>query len=439
MNPKLPKPLHDALARRQAPGGHPPPELLSAFAEQALAVGEKQRVTEHLAQCSQCREVVFLASSAAEEPLVEQEQDVAQDKAGWQVLPVFAAKPEEVAASGQLRTVMRAESKPTASKPEPRRKWALRLVWAVPVAAVVLLVAGVVVQRQWQRPAALSSTTVASNTPTVAQSAPNDQMTAELKSPAAKSAGAPEAPPKAVSPAGEKAAKPSAQKAAGAAIGGAAADSETQMAQKARRAALAKLEASQTSSAMLAGHYETEVAAAPSPAPVTAGAASDAAASNRAARAAKDETGQPVMARAQPKFEKPTLVTRGPGAEPRQWRISDEGYLEYRATSPEAAAESQRGVQGGWTRVLAGDQPPRFRVVAVIGEHVWAGGLDGALFHSADGGQQWSKALLESTKGREKSIIVSIRFDDPQHGVVVTNTGARWSTSDGGVSWSLQP
>lgn len=46
---------------------HPDAESLNAFAENALAVDERERVATHLAVCGYCREVVFLAQDAAEE------------------------------------------------------------------------------------------------------------------------------------------------------------------------------------------------------------------------------------------------------------------------------------------------------------------------------------------------------------------------------------
>jgi hypothetical protein len=44
---------------------HPDAESLSAFAEQALATQEREQVLTHLAGCSRCRQVIFLAQQAA--------------------------------------------------------------------------------------------------------------------------------------------------------------------------------------------------------------------------------------------------------------------------------------------------------------------------------------------------------------------------------------
>lgn len=44
---------------------HPDAESLNAFAEQALAAPEREQVLVHLARCSRCRQVIFLAQQAA--------------------------------------------------------------------------------------------------------------------------------------------------------------------------------------------------------------------------------------------------------------------------------------------------------------------------------------------------------------------------------------
>ena len=91
----------------------------------------------------------------------------------------------------------------------------------------------------------------------------------------------------------------------------------------------------------------------------------------------------------------------------------------------------------GWTRVLA-DQTATFRVVSVVGNQVWVGGSGGALFHSRNDGQNWAQVALTTPNGPETASIVSIQFDDAQHGTVTTDTGTRWGTIDGGATWSRQ-
>jgi photosystem II stability/assembly factor-like uncharacterized protein len=106
------------------------------------------------------------------------------------------------------------------------------------------------------------------------------------------------------------------------------------------------------------------------------------------------------------------------------WRITADGHLEH------STAE-------GWTRVLA-DQTATFRVVSVVGNHVWAGGSGGTLFHSRDEGQHWEEVPLTTSAGRETGTLVAIEFDDSQHGTVTTNNGTRCTTTDGGGTWNCE-
>src|SRR6184192_3247465 len=64
----VPKIVLGRLRRASNPGNHPGPDLLTAFAEHALAKRERLHVLEHLAQCSECREIVSLARPEIAEP-----------------------------------------------------------------------------------------------------------------------------------------------------------------------------------------------------------------------------------------------------------------------------------------------------------------------------------------------------------------------------------
>ncbi len=79
MSRELPKSLRDALARQVAGDAHLSADALTAFAEHSLPPRERQRVNDHLAQCADCREVIFLASSTVEEPLGEEQEWMAAD------------------------------------------------------------------------------------------------------------------------------------------------------------------------------------------------------------------------------------------------------------------------------------------------------------------------------------------------------------------------
>jgi hypothetical protein len=72
----------------------------------------------------------------------------------------------------------------------------------------------------------------------------------------------------------------------------------------------------------------------------------------------------------------------------------------------------------------------QFRAISSVGNDVWVGGNAGALYHSRDAGQSWTKIDPISADD-----ITHIEFSDPQNGLLNTATGRVWSTSDGGRSW----
>src|SRR5437667_8455855 len=64
----VPKIVLGRLRGTSNPGNHPDADLLAAFVEQALAKRERLHMLEHLAQCSECREIVSLAQPEIPEP-----------------------------------------------------------------------------------------------------------------------------------------------------------------------------------------------------------------------------------------------------------------------------------------------------------------------------------------------------------------------------------
>jgi len=134
---------------------------------------------------------------------------------------------------------------------------------------------------------------------------------------------------------------------------------------------------------------------------------------------------QAAAARLRSPLEKPEMAMHAVRAVHPQWRITPDGYLERSAASD------------NWTRALP-DQAITFHVVSVVGDDVWAGGSGGALFHSGDAGQNWSQILLGKPPAVETGTIVSIQFRDTLQGVVTTDGGSHWSTSDGGLTWTRQ-
>jgi len=160
-------------------------------------------------------------------------------------------------------------------------------------------------------------------------------------------------------------------------------------------------------------------AAAPEGRPQRSYVESEAAQKSEAAQSLQLQQRAPVL------FGKSGMAMKAVSAVRPQWRIGPSGHLE------RSMAANQ------WTRALD-DQPTTFHAVAVIGNDVWAGGNGGTLFHSSDGGEHWSKVLLATNSNVENGAIVSIRFDDSQHGVVASDSGTRWATTNGGITWTTQ-
>src|SRR5437588_4124729 len=63
--------LRQRLGARPEPQAHPDPDILTAFAEQVLTPGEREKILGHLAACAPCREVVALSL-----PVMQDEQVV---------------------------------------------------------------------------------------------------------------------------------------------------------------------------------------------------------------------------------------------------------------------------------------------------------------------------------------------------------------------------
>jgi len=81
---------------------------------------------------------------------------------------------------------------------------------------------------------------------------------------------------------------------------------------------------------------------------------------------------------------------------------------------------------------------PTFRAVAATGSDVWAGGSGGALYHSVDAGNHWTRVVPASAGAVLTGDIISLEFTDVEHGKISTSTSEVWTTSDDGQSWQKQ-
>jgi len=104
-----------------------------------------------------------------------------------------------------------------------------------------------------------------------------------------------------------------------------------------------------------------------------------------------------------------------------EWQITKLGQLQ---------RSFNRG--GLWENMLSDHS---FLSVAVVRDHIWAGGEKGLLYFSADNGRTWKPVSVRTGSVTLTGNIIRMRFDDDTHGTITTSTGETWTTSDGGQSW----
>jgi len=78
------------------------------------------------------------------------------------------------------------------------------------------------------------------------------------------------------------------------------------------------------------------------------------------------------------------------------------------------------------------------RLVA-SGQQVWVGGKSGNLYLSRDGGQTWTKISLTGDDIMPLGDVTGIKITNPQLVDVLLNSGDDWQTNDGGKSFRLLP
>jgi hypothetical protein len=84
------------------------------------------------------------------------------------------------------------------------------------------------------------------------------------------------------------------------------------------------------------------------------------------------------------------------------------------------------------------DSKAQFVAVATTGASIWAGGKGGALYHSTDVGEHWTRITPRDGSNSLTADISGIEFTDVNHGTVHAGGNERWTTSDGGKSWKRE-
>jgi hypothetical protein len=133
-----------------------------------------------------------------------------------------------------------------------------------------------------------------------------------------------------------------------------------------------------------------------------------------------------------------------------RWSISSAGSLQrsfdrgttwqvvdVNASPVDLASATSIQIVGKTSRVRK-IRSPVFRAVAATGIDVWAGGSEGALYHSLDAGDHWIRVMPTSSGAVLTGDIVSLEFADMSHGKVSTSTAEVWTTSDAGQTWQRQ-
>lgn len=410
---ELPK-IVRARLQAQPAEVHPDADVLTAFYERALPDNERGPVLAHLAECSECRDVVGMALPAIEET--------------------------------QVRAVV----------PASAWGWPLMVRWGSLVACLVVVGAAVLIRHSGTPEVARQASEVgvmqqqdaladaakdkaANSQPASAQDLRVDSQEQEQKAPVALTAKnapserAPVSPTKIEpAPAGAKKAEERAAKqkldqpGTGYVTGGfrGALQNGNATSKAAPAPAMAKsdsIEMANAGSAGITPAPTADVKLGDIPGRAKAAAAAPGSANEADA---PEQTGT-IQADSFSKEAQvsPAGISASQIKMPAQFELSPEGQL-------------RRSFDSGktWEAVPVVERA-KFNTLAVMGPEVWVGGDAGVLYHSADNGLQW-KLMKPSIAGVSLTAdIMNVRFTDMQHLAVITSSGQVWTTADGGQNW----
>ena len=428
--PELPQIVRERLKASPSTGIHPDANVLTAFGERLLPESERVLVLDHLSRCGDCRDIIALALPASEAADGATARTVQRRWFGW-----------------------------------PSLRWGL-------VAAGVVAAVSVGIQqfRVHQR----ANVTVAQ------VMIPGPERNAPAPTPAPQSQQVASATPHEakdfLQPRRADSAGASAVMASGAAVGGPQRKSKMAMAEPPRDLPFAQDSIKSLSPALA----QRTPAPSPSVPPAISQTVEVQSESNQiAAQGGSVSREQSLQSRnvGEPRLStergdvveraKPPVVSSGaPSAAPAstsRWTISSTGSLQRsldggntwqemavvtrpdvvgNSTTVESVARSQADTSGKHREEKKSQSQtgasPMFRAVAAAGLEVWAGGSGSMLYHSLDGGENWTRVLPSSDGVALRGDITSLEFPDPQHGTVSTSNSELWTTSDGGQSWRKQ-
>jgi hypothetical protein len=109
-----------------------------------------------------------------------------------------------------------------------------------------------------------------------------------------------------------------------------------------------------------------------------------------------------------------------------QWMISPQGSLQRSDDS------------GKTWQIVPVQPGASFRTFSTAGTEVWVAGNAGSLYHTSDSGRSWVRVEPTAAGHKLQADIISVDFSDPLKGAITTESGEVWTTSDGGKSWVLK-
>jgi hypothetical protein len=428
---------------------HPDADLLTAFAEQALVGGERDRIVEHLARCGDCREVVSIAVPPQLEP-----QPFADSTSNWFRWPVLrwtavAAGVALIAALGIMQYRGPHSQQLASNVLLEKQAMAAPAQGAQASAPPTLPATGMKPDAgmKKERLAASHSEALAESQP-----GPTDSKVFRSRTNAAGAIGGP---------------------IAGAGIGSGAARERNGIPGSAWAGSL------RTPARSAAAQQNPFLGPDQRPAPLppasqmvevqaegaqvtTPTAAQDRIQDQRvenepAAQSAASASPGEFVAKAKPASVQASASTLAPApslhAEPilmkslalARWTISPAGalqrsldggktWLQVNPAGPESIASNLM-------RSANPESPPViFRSLSVSSNasEVWAGGSGAALYHTVDGGKRWTRVVPAASGISVSGDIASIQFSDPRHGTVTTSNAEVWATADDGQTWHKQ-
>lgn len=414
---EVPTVVQKRLLAAAKPEVHPDTDVLSAFAERRLAGQERSHVLNHLAHCTDCREVVFLATTPAE----------------------VTDTPLPSAA-----TVLR----------WPTLRWSVAAACLVIVGAAVLLRQDYASDRkQASSPAKLDDQKAVKSLPSVASQPSSDDGLVAAIAPPQEAATENKAPIR---------------------------DKEYALDLSAPAKARQRVDALKTQAASPAQNVPRQVndqyarlTSMPSPDQLSNSLLPPASPSisremdgvlggTRASGSMTSAKAEAARISGDPKM----VLNTAPNME---YRAALEGPLNKKATAATLAISGdtveagraggvtakpvvlwprwdltaegtlQRSLDSGktWKAAEGPVSDAKLEAVCSVGPHVWVGGTAATLFHSADAGQHWSP-INPSTSGKVLTgDIVHIEFLTAQNGQLTTAAGETWNTSDGGQTWTV--